>query len=159
MSRTCFVYRGFCVFLLYSSHEISVNMKTSVLMRVSSAQWPDLDNHKLNTISNYLNFKFKHHDALDDTLACANALVKIGEEQNLNCPIEIAKKLKIKVPGLRPTVPKSGEKSATLKDQPPLIPNKSGSGEIRNQYFYKSQINDNSNTKSMMLEMQSPAYS
>lgn len=66
-------------------------------VKLCQKQWPDLDNHKLNTISNYLNFKFKHHDALDDTLACANALVKIGEENNLNCPVELAKALKIKV--------------------------------------------------------------
>lgn len=36
--------------------------------------WPELTNHRLNTISEFLDWKFKHHDALEDAAAAANAL-------------------------------------------------------------------------------------
>lgn len=71
-------------------------------VKLCQKQWPNLINHKLNTISSFLGFKFKHHDALDDTLACANALIMIGEELDLTCPKEVAKKLKVKVGKMYP---------------------------------------------------------
>mgnify|MGYP002522658256 FL=1 len=36
--------------------------------------WPELKNHKLNTISDFLGWKFRHHDAREDAAAAANAL-------------------------------------------------------------------------------------
>ena len=39
--------------------------------------WEDLKNHKLDTVSAFLNFDFKHHDALEDALACANILMEV----------------------------------------------------------------------------------
>ena len=40
---------------------------------------PNLNNHKLNTLVEYLNLPdFKHHDALEDAIACANIILKLG---------------------------------------------------------------------------------
>lgn len=33
--------------------------------------WPNLENHKLNTVAEALGFDFHHHQALDDARACA----------------------------------------------------------------------------------------
>ena len=36
--------------------------------------WPELENHKLNTVSDFLGWEFRHHDAQEDAAAAANAL-------------------------------------------------------------------------------------
>ena len=45
--------------------------------KASVRTWEDLENHKLDTVSKFLNFRFKHHDALEDALACANILLEV----------------------------------------------------------------------------------
>ncbi len=46
-------------------------------VRTSRKLYKELPNHKLNTVSNYLGIDLKqHHHALDDSLACANILLK-----------------------------------------------------------------------------------
>lgn len=37
--------------------------------------FPELMNHKLNTVSAHIGFKFSHHNALEDAEACARVLV------------------------------------------------------------------------------------
>ncbi len=45
--------------------------------KASVRTWEDLANHKLDTVSRFLKFDFKHHDALEDALACANILQEV----------------------------------------------------------------------------------
>ena len=45
--------------------------------KASLKTWEDLENHRLDTVSRFLNFTFKHHDALEDALACANILTEV----------------------------------------------------------------------------------
>lgn len=71
-------------------------------VKVAQKTWSDLPNHKLDHMSRFLNFEFKHHDALDDCLACANVLIKACEEQGVNSPLELAKDLNIQVGKLYP---------------------------------------------------------
>lgn len=47
---------------------------------LSRKAYTNLDNHKLNTVSNYLNIDLNHHHALDDALACAKILIDILEK-------------------------------------------------------------------------------
>lgn len=37
--------------------------------------FPDLENHKLNTVSAHIGFHFHHHNALEDAEACAMSLI------------------------------------------------------------------------------------
>jgi len=62
-------------------------------VKVGKKTWPDLMNHKLNTLSDYLDFKFKHHDALDDCLACANVLINACKKEGVSTPYELADKI------------------------------------------------------------------
>lgn len=71
-------------------------------VKVAQKTWADLPNHKLDHMSRFLNFKFKHHDALDDCLACANVLIKACEEEQVQSPIELAKKLNIQIGKIYP---------------------------------------------------------
>lgn len=66
-------------------------------VKVAQKTWADLYNHKLDTLSHFLNFEFKHHDALDDCLACANVLIKACEKENVSTPLDLADKLKLQV--------------------------------------------------------------
>lgn len=40
-------------------------------VEISRKVWPDLPNHKLDTVAGFLGFSFHHHQALDDARACA----------------------------------------------------------------------------------------
>lgn len=44
-------------------------------VRTSRACYKSLPNHKLNTVADYLNISLNHHDALDDSRACALILI------------------------------------------------------------------------------------
>lgn len=61
-----------------------------------------LDNAKLNTISKHLNFDFTHHHAAADALACANILLRIAEELDVDDIHTLAKHVGVKVGGLFP---------------------------------------------------------
>lgn len=44
--------------------------------------FPDLINHKLNTVSAHVGFDFCHHNALEDAEACAMVLIAAMQEKN-----------------------------------------------------------------------------
>lgn len=45
-------------------------------VRTSKTLFPEFENHKLNTVSKKLGISLdNHHNALDDSLACANILL------------------------------------------------------------------------------------
>ncbi len=51
--------------------------------KAAQRAWAELENHKLDTVSRYLNFQFTHHNALEDALACANILLEVFKEKQL----------------------------------------------------------------------------
>ncbi len=52
----------------YGLPDISFRYGDTVTLSV--ALWPDMVNHKLNTVAENLGFDFTHHQALDDARAC-----------------------------------------------------------------------------------------
>lgn len=48
-------------------------------VEISRRVWPDLPNHKLDTVAGYLGYSFQHHQALDDARACAHIVLKAAE--------------------------------------------------------------------------------
>lgn len=66
-------------------------------VKLAQKTWPNLDNHKLNTISDFLSFDFNHHDALDDCLACANVMIKACADEGVATPKDLAFKHRVKV--------------------------------------------------------------
>lgn len=46
---------------------------------ISKKVWPDLQNHKLNTLAARLGFRFEHHHALEDARVAAKILMKAME--------------------------------------------------------------------------------
>lgn len=45
--------------------------------------FPELENHQLPTVCNYLNIPLNHHDAGSDAIACAQILLEIGKSPNI----------------------------------------------------------------------------
>ncbi len=41
----------------------------------SRKKWPDLENHRLDTVSEFLGIELSHHEALSDALACAKIYI------------------------------------------------------------------------------------
>jgi DNA polymerase-3 subunit epsilon len=41
----------------------------------SRRKWPHLENHKLNTVSDFLGIELEHHEALSDAIACARIYI------------------------------------------------------------------------------------
>ncbi|MCT4631992.1 MAG: 3'-5' exonuclease [Firmicutes bacterium] len=65
-------------------------------VKLSKRVWPELMNHKLNTVSDFLGFDFKHHDALDDCLASANIMINACNKEEENCPVKLSEKFNIR---------------------------------------------------------------
>lgn len=59
-----------------------ITAKYACTVEISRKVWPDLRNHKLDTVAGFLGFSFHHHQALDDARACAviacKAAAKVG---------------------------------------------------------------------------------
>lgn len=60
---------------------------------ISRKVWPQLENHKLDTVGRFLEFDFKHHNALDDAKACAIIPLRASAELALDDISALAKKL------------------------------------------------------------------
>lgn len=56
------------------------NFKSACTVQIARKVWPDLPNHKLNTMGDFFNIKFKHHDALDDAKVCAKIPLVAGRK-------------------------------------------------------------------------------
>lgn len=80
-------------------------------MKLAKNFYTNLDNAKLNTVNDYLGFEFKHHDALDDSLACANILLNISKELKIDDINEISNDVGVTVGN----VTKSGYKPSSTK--------------------------------------------
>lgn len=49
-------------------------------LTVARRIWPQLPNHRLNTVAGHLHFPFRHHDAAADARACAEILLQAARE-------------------------------------------------------------------------------
>lgn len=51
---------------------------TACTVQISRKVWPELPNHKLNTMGDFFKIKFNHHTALDDAKVCAKIPLAAG---------------------------------------------------------------------------------
>lgn len=66
-------------------------------MVMSKHFYPYLENAKLNTVSKHLGFHFNHHHAAADALACANILLNISSELNIDDITQLTKCIGVKI--------------------------------------------------------------
>ena len=66
--------------LIKTYHLEAPAAKYACTVEISRKVWPDLCNHKLDTVAGFLGFQFHHHQALDDARACAVIACKAAEK-------------------------------------------------------------------------------
>ena len=64
---------------------------------ISRRVWPELENHKLDTVGTFLEIDFRHHNALDDARTCAAIPLKAGEALQVDSLPDLAGRLGISV--------------------------------------------------------------
>ena len=64
-------------------------------VKISRAVWPDLVNHKLNTMAAYLGVEFEHHYALDDAETCAKVAIEAARLKGANSLPELLSKIDV----------------------------------------------------------------
>jgi DNA polymerase-3 subunit epsilon len=57
--------------LLQYYHLEMPDISYACTVEISRKVWPELANHKLDTVAHFLGYQFRHHQALDDAKACA----------------------------------------------------------------------------------------
>ena len=66
-------------------------------VRISRKAWPELPNHELNTVGDFLHVDFRHHDALEDARACAAIPLAAAEMVGADSVEELAKYLRVSI--------------------------------------------------------------
>ena len=64
-------------------------------VKISRIAYPELYNHKLNTVAEYLGIDLKHHNGMSDSFACMMILVKAMESYKCYEIDDFIKKIKI----------------------------------------------------------------
>lgn len=60
------------------------NFEYADSLMVAKRTWKQLPNYRLDTVSDYLNFSFNHHNAEDDAIACGNIILEAAKYHNVN---------------------------------------------------------------------------
>ncbi len=66
-------------------------------VQISRKVWPDLYNHRLNTVGSFLGISFQHHQALDDAQTCARIALAAAKETKSSSMEELLRKLDLSV--------------------------------------------------------------
>ncbi len=69
------------------------SMTYACTVKISRKVWPELVNHRLNTVGNFLGYDFHHHQALDDAQVCAQIAVAAARQEHVNSMSELLDKL------------------------------------------------------------------
>ena len=63
---------------------------------IARSAWPDRRRYGLKPLADWLGVRFNHHDALEDSIACAKVLLAAGIEKQASSLGELEKKLRLK---------------------------------------------------------------
>lgn len=80
---------------IWEYHLAKPHFTTACTVQISRKVWPDLPNHKLNTLGDFFKIKFHHHDALDDAKVCAKIPLVAGREIKVNSMEELLNKINL----------------------------------------------------------------
>lgn len=87
-------------------------------VRVAKRAWPQLVNHRLNTLSSHLKIRHRHHDALSDARAAGMVVVRAIAETGIDLQGWLAKPAKPgKAPRAASTGPLIGHRIAILGER------------------------------------------
>jgi DNA polymerase-3 subunit epsilon len=62
---------------------------------IARSTWPHLRRYGLKSLANWLGIRFQHHDALEDSIACAKILLAAGIDKQADSLEDLEKRLKL----------------------------------------------------------------
>ncbi len=71
-------------------------------VKLSQKAYPELESHKLNNLGNVLGICFNHHEACDDAYACAEILLRVLKDFEMDTLQDIEEKFEIGIGKLYP---------------------------------------------------------
>ncbi len=66
-------------------------------VKISQKVWPEMENHKLNTVAEDLGIQLNHHEALSDSRACGYILAKAIKQLHIHDIDELAETIGMRV--------------------------------------------------------------
>ena len=84
--------------LKYSLLENNLSMpifRHCCTVKIARKVWPELENHKLDTVGDFLHIDFHHHNALDDARTCAAIPVFAGKKLKVDDFAELAAEIQV----------------------------------------------------------------
>ncbi|WP_391207086.1 exonuclease domain-containing protein [Psychrobacillus sp. L4] len=99
---------------LNNFHESTPDFQYGCSYQIAKKVWPNLYNHKLSTVANYLGISLRHHDALEDARASAKITLQAMQKTRTNSVQELSHLHKLKVGTPNPTK-KQGTRSIKSK--------------------------------------------
>ncbi len=82
---------------LLANHIEPPNFYHCCTVQISRRAWPQLPNHKLDTMGSFLHVDFRHHDALEDARACAAIPLAAAEQVGADSVEALAERLRVKI--------------------------------------------------------------
>lgn len=82
-------------------------------VKLSQQLWPEMENHKLDTVCNDLNIVLNHHEALSDARACGYIFGKAMFSQHCSCAEDLLDALEIR----KGHVSKAGKQSCSTSEE------------------------------------------
>lgn len=88
---------------LNNFHEAYPTFQYGCSYQIAKKIWPNLYNHKLSTVANYLGISLRHHDALEDARAAALITLEAMQKTRTNSVQELSSLHKLKIGTPTPT--------------------------------------------------------
>ncbi len=66
-------------------------------VQIARRAWPDLPNHRLDTVGDFLRVGFRHHNALEDARACAMIPLAAARQCGADSLEELSRRLKVNI--------------------------------------------------------------
>lgn len=101
-------------------HETQPHFDYGCSYRIAKKVWPNLYNHKLSTVANYLGISLRHHDALEDARAAAIITIEALQKTQTNTVQQLAKLHNVKLnssiqPKKQPLSKRSSKADVTIE--------------------------------------------
>ncbi|EMI46748.1 exonuclease domain-containing protein [Rhodopirellula sp. SWK7] len=109
------------------------DMQYSCTRAIAKRTWPSQPRFGLKPLSDWLGVRFKHHDALEDSIACAKIALAAAEEAGATSLEQLEAKLKLSRGQAGPwgkTGPSAARKTSRRSASPPSPPPESSGVEI-----------------------------
>jgi len=83
---------------LYKRYDVAIpRMDYMCTVTLSRKMWTNLPNHKLNTMADFFGITFQHHNALEDSVVCAEIAIRALAETGLGNLEKLASHFKLKI--------------------------------------------------------------